>query len=316
MKRILFFLVLALAAGSVVPAQPAQVAAPPAAGPVSTAASAALPSAGALLPSGAAYDPSKLFIVVDTGRGAAPRLKPAHLDRDIPQAPASTNPASTNPASATPAGATPDKVLRIEALAVLPAPVGAARLSPPETLKKLALIMNSVHGMEGLEYWSASRQRMRTLYAEVYRVESPSNRAKLPDPAEVAIAGPGFSQAFYAYQRDLTFGGNVVKYEVRAGSSSIAMANENATPMRYFLIPLVSPGGMKSDIVVVPCKEGLLVHFLSTIDAIDLAAGRVFESAGNKSLAVLGWFARETAAAGLTQKIDLPINIEDIERLE
>jgi len=107
-----------------------------------------------------------------------------------------------------------------------------------------------------------------------------------------------------------------MEYTVKIGRTSIAMTNVNATTMRYYLLPLVPPGGMKSSILIVPCREGLLVHFLTTIDSIDLMAGRVFESAGNKALAVLGWFARETAAAGLTKESGLPRNIEDVERLK
>jgi len=269
-----------------------------------------LPALADMLPPGSSWVPGSLFMRVDTGKGSRPTMKPAGFDIADPAA-------SPVPESGKPV----DKALRIEALVLLPASADSALAKSPsqsalsETLGKLALILGSVHTMEGIEYWSASRQVMRTLYAEAHRLDSPSGKAALPDPLEVP-SNPGSSATFHAYLRDLTFGGNVMEYTVKIGRTSIAMTNVNATTMRYYLLPLVPPGGMKSSILIVPCREGLLVHFLTTIDSIDLMAGRVFESAGNKALAVLGWFARETVAAGLTKESGLPRNIEDVERLK
>lgn len=261
--------------------------------------SALLPAVADLLPGQISYETGQFLVVVDTGHGTKPVLKPFGFASDTPS---------------TVAGS--DRAMRIEGLAVLPAPAGSrpADISDlPDTMRALAWILNSVSSMEGTEYWSASRQRMRTLYAEAYRVESASKRARQPDPGDVP-AVPGSSQLFYAYLRDLTFGGNVMKYDVRLGGSFIEMANENVTTVRYYLLPLASPGNMRSGLLVVPCREGLLVHFQSTIDAIDILEKRVFESAGNKSLAVLEWFAEQTAAAGLTQEPRLPKNIEEVKK--
>ena len=96
-------------------------------------------------------------------------------------------------------------MLRIEIVAVLPPAEGKPNADMAGILRKIALIVNSVHSMEGIEYWSASRQRMRTLYAEAYRTDLSSDRVKLPDPGE-AILGSGPSWSFQAFLRDLTFG--------------------------------------------------------------------------------------------------------------
>jgi len=263
----------------------------------------ALPSAADLLPRGAAFEPGKLFLIADTGHGAKPTLAPAGFADTAGAAPAAS-----------------PKTLRIEALAILPAPHGASfgesSAALGDTLRELALILSSVHSMEGLEYWSASRQRMRTLYAEAYRVESLSNRTKLPDPLGAQEALPPFLGDFHAYLRDLTFGGNIFDYSIEVHPSSLSMANANTTTMSYLLVPLIPPRSIKTNIIIIPCREGRLVHFLSTMDVIDIVAGRVFESAGNKSLAVLGWFAEKTAAAGLTAKLQLPRNIDEVKRLK
>jgi len=191
---------------------------------------------------------------------------------------------------------------------VLPLPPGGLAADRKAVLRKLALIACSIHSMEGLEYWSASRGRMRTLYAEAHRVESDQNRIPLADPSGTGELPPGNSWHFSAFLRDLTFGANVFGYEVKIGESLLTLSSENLTPLRYLFLPLASPGGLKTRISVVPCAEGILVHFLSTVEAAEIAAKRIFESAGNKSLAVLGWFAGQSASAGLAAPVKLPVD--------
>jgi len=256
-----------------------------------------LPSLKEFLPNLQGYEEGKLFLLADTGFDIKAALPPAFPQDSgvLAQSPLQNS----------------GKVLRIEMLAVLPAPTDTSRAAPDEILRKIVRIANSVHSMEGIEYWSASRQRMRTLYAEAYRIDLASGRMKLQDPGEASLAS-GASWAFNAFLRDLTFGGNVIKYEVGLGSSYVTMSNENVASVNYLLIPLVPAGGMKSRLLVIPTKEGLIVHFLSTVKALDIVAKRVFESAGNKSLAVLWWFARESAAAGLAREQRLPVNIDEV----
>ncbi len=236
------------------------------------------------LPSFGTYVPGTPYIIKANGTGSSPAL--------FPGAPLSAS----------------DRVLRIEALAVLPLPPGGLAADRKAVLRKLALIACSIHSMEGLEYWSASRGRMRTLYAEAHRVESDQNRIPLADPSGTGELPPGNSWHFSAFLRDLTFGANVFSYEVKIGESLLTLSSENLTPLRYLFLPLASPGGLKTRISVVPCAEGILVHFLSTVEAAEIAAKRIFESAGNKSLAVLGWFAGQSASAGLAAPVKLPVD--------
>ncbi|HWR12545.1 MAG TPA: DUF6675 family protein [Rectinemataceae bacterium] len=295
MKRVVFYASYIAAALAFCPAQAVS---PPALKP--TASPVAAPAAIDLLPDKVAYEAGTFFLLVDTGHGTKPVLKPSGFDSGTSGTTASS-----------------EKALRIEALAVLPSAIGAGQTglqALSDTMRVVSRILNSVHTMEGIEYWSASRRVMRTLYAEAYRIDSPSKRSKLPDPLAPSSSS-GDSQLFYAYLRDLTFGGNVMKYEVHVGAGFITMTNENVSTVKYYLLPLASPGNMKSGILIVPCSDGLLVHFLSTIDASDMLEKRVLESAGNKALAVLGWFAKETAAAGLTRKPELPKNIEEVKRI-
>jgi hypothetical protein len=249
------------------------------------------------LPQGLTPPQNSLLLVSATGRANDALLMP----RDL------------LPSAGTGAGSDPT-ALRIEALVLLPwAPQAtAAPLVPQEIHARLLRVLTSIHTMEGIEYWSASRQRMRTLYERAYFVDPDSRATRTDPPALPRQLSPGYSRLFYAFMKDLTFGGNVMKYSVELGESALSVRSENASAMKYMLLPLVGPGGMKSDIVMMPCRDGLLGFFAMELAAPQIVAERVFESAGNKLLGVLGWFVREAEKAQLTAPAVLPVDIDKV----
>lgn len=172
-------------------------------------------------------------------------------------------------------------------------------------LQKLALIANSVQKLQGLQYWSASRKTMRLLYEESWRVDSPEKQKRLPDPATLAELGPGPIWTFYMHQKDLTFGSNTSFTTVGVTQEAMYMTTANANSLKLYFVPVVASGALETGIYVVPCKEGLLLYGVSFVQAIDVAANRVFESAKNKSFAVFNWFLKEAATENIVANVDL-----------
>ena len=258
-----------------------------------------LPAAADLYPSGIDTSSGLPAIVTDAGLGGSPRLTPRLADPFLPS--------GTTVKIA-------DKELRIEALALLPVGRAYAQRSPKAILDELGAILCSVESQTGLEYWSASRGKMRTLYESVYKIDDESSRkpVDIPSGAEAATLEPGRSLEFLAFQKDTSFGANVYRYALRRGDKSLSLESENLTVIRYLMLPFVSPGKMQSRLWVIPCREGLLLYFTMTIQSINFAAERVFESAGNRALALLGWLAREASAVGLSEEIQLPVNMKTV----
>jgi hypothetical protein len=263
----------------------------------------ALPAAAAVYPSSIGTAAGLPVLAADTGTGGRPRLQPRLEDSFLPFGTLNT---------------IADKELRIEALALLPVGPDYAQRSQNDLLDELSAILCSVESLTGLEYWSASRDRMRLLYESVYKIDSASARKPVDSPtqAEAAAAEPGQSLEFLAFQKDTSFGANVFGYSLGRGTESLLLKSENLTVMRYLLLPFVSPGKMQNRLWVIPCREGIVLYFISTIESINFAVERVFESAGNRALALLGWLSREAAKAGLSEKIELPVNMKTIEALE
>ncbi|MDD3981864.1 MAG: hypothetical protein PHT55_06655, partial [Spirochaetales bacterium] len=182
-------------------------------------------------------------------------------------------------------------------------------------LDELSAILCSVESLSGLEYWSASRGKMRLLYESVYKIDSEAARKPVNSPtrAEAAALEPGRSLEFLALQKDTSFGANVFGYTLLRGGESLLLKSENLSVLRYLMLPFVSPGNMQSRLWVIPCREGLLLYFMTTMESINFAVERVFESTGNRALALLRWLAEAAASAGISEKSELPVNIRTVD---
>ncbi len=179
----------------------------------------------------------------------------------------------------------------VEILAVYPG-TGAA-LDTPEGLLRLYNLMHAVSGMTGLEYYSASRRRMRTLFAESYRIDDPEGRRPLPDRVFQEI--PAVERA-YLYQRDLTFGSTVYQVEYFHDSGVLCLHTSNLTPMRYLGIPMIKEGMSLSWICLIPFGQRILFYGLTggkTIKFLGLEKGKSREeSFYNRLKAIYGWYTR------------------------
>lgn len=259
-----------------------------------------LPAAMDIYPSGIGTGARLPLLAADSGIGGSPRLQPMLEDAILP---------SASPTKIA------DKELRIEALALLPAGPTYAQRSKKSLLDELSAILCSVESLSGLEYWSASRGKMRLLYESVYKIDSEAARKPVNSPtrAEAAALEPGRSLEFLALQKDTSFGANVFGYTLLRGGELLLLKSENLSVLRYMLLPFVSPGNMQSRLWVIPCREGLLLYFITTMESINFAVERVFESTGNRALALLGWLAEAAASAGISEKSELPVNIRTVD---
>jgi hypothetical protein len=100
---------------------------------------------------------------------------------------------------------------------------------------------------------------------------------------------------------DLTFGSNIYRFSLSSysGSGGLKVSIVNVNAVKYGFLPLAKPNDMASDISVIPSNQGIVVHVLTRLAAPELLAQRAFESAGNKALAVMGWFVKKMGGEGI-----------------
>jgi hypothetical protein len=181
----------------------------------------------------------------------------------------------------------------VELLAIYPGT--GAPLDTPEGVRRLYNLMHAASRMKGLEYFSASRQRMRTLFAESYAIDDPVSRRPIPDrvfPGEI----PPVFQA-YTYQQDLTFGGTVYRVDYYCEDGVLSLRSSNLTPMRYLGFPMIREEQSLTWVCLVPFGSRILFYGLSgghTVSFLGLEKSKAREeSFYNRLKAIFGWYTRE-----------------------
>ncbi len=181
----------------------------------------------------------------------------------------------------------------VEMLSIYPGT--GAPLDTPEGLHELYNLLHAVSGMKGLEYYSASRKRMRTLFAESYTIDDPVNRRRVPDRVfEGEI--PAVDRA-YLYQEDLTFGETVYSAEFHFDDGVLSLHTSNLTAMRYLGLPMIREGDSLTWICLIPYGSRILFYGLTggkPMKFLGLEKSKAREeSFYNRLKAIYGWYTRE-----------------------
>ena len=172
----------------------------------------------------------------------------------------------------------------------------AVDFEAPESRLRIYNILLSMSTMKGIEYYSASRERMRTLFSESYVVEGPEAQQRLPDPVVRQI--PPIS-TLYVLQEDLTFGENIYKTQLRYSGDFFLLDSTNLTTMHYLFFPMVKPQSSVTLILLIPAGEKLLFYGAvgaHTTRLLGLARSRE-DSFYNRLKAIYGWFTRRMTTA-------------------
>lgn len=167
--------------------------------------------------------------------------------------------------------------------------------SAPGAAELLALynIFRSVGSLEGIEYWSASRNTMRLFYEISYLTGGPDSSARIEDSVLTTL--PAQKETLYARQKDLSFGDNRYRIELQAGSDSIIMTSTNLTTLRYGILPVASPGQLNVRVLAINADDAVLFYAVSSAKAavVPGVRGKLESSFGNRAAALYAWFSRK-----------------------
>jgi hypothetical protein len=158
--------------------------------------------------------------------------------------------------------------------------------------------LHSVSTMRGITYWSGSRRRQEVLFLESYALEPGSRRARIPDPSFTSIPA---EDELYTFQEDGSFGRNTYREHFLFAGDHLAVRIENTSTISLFLVPLIQPGNLVTQVVLVPRGNEILFYGVSYMRTSVPIGGRSAreESLLHRLLAVEGWLqARLAPSAG------------------
>ena len=170
-------------------------------------------------------------------------------------------------------------------------PKNYQEMTPEERRITLYNILRSVSTLQGLEYYSASREEMRLLFEESWAIaDLKKPKEALPDPLVSSIPG---EDTIIIHQKDKSFSNNESSMTFRAGINAFAADIINLTPMRYKgFIKIAKPGNMQIHLIVVPVEEGLLMYGTMSAKTLNVKAflERAQDSFTNRVIALTGWY--------------------------
>lgn len=163
--------------------------------------------------------------------------------------------------------------------------------------KDISKILRSVSTLEGLEYYSNSRKKMRLLYKTSHAVEKIENSGgkitynKIPDPTE----GKADGMKILVRQEDLTFGDYIYEYTYFSENSGAGMICTNTSVLKYSVFKAVRPNNLKVSLLAEDLGDYLLVYSCTEANFIKLAGigKKLSNSFLSRAEAMYSWFIKQ-----------------------
>jgi len=154
---------------------------------------------------------------------------------------------------------------------------------------KIYNILRSVSTLKGIEYYSASRKRMRVFFHDAYAIESPDDRKEREDPLVDSIP---LNSTIHTYMKDSSLGNYVGQIHYHYHYDYFAMGIRNQTALWRFIIPMVRPEKLNMLVLIVPWEDQVLFYGLCYVNATNIfgVADSRTASFYNRLIALFNWF--------------------------
>ncbi|MDH8700804.1 hypothetical protein M2138_000135 [Dysgonomonadaceae bacterium PH5-43] len=170
---------------------------------------------------------------------------------------------------------------------------------------RLALLNTTlnVSSLQGIEYYSKTKGKMRVLYEESVTINNPKEQKTIKDKFFNDVQD---SVTVYAKQKDSSFGSNIYMYKYYSTPDILLFTQENLTNMKYGFVTLIGESNLRSVVSIIDAKDHILIYVLSMAKASvpSWIEKRVRESFINRADALIKWFEKKN---NLTTFVNLPI---------
>lgn len=171
----------------------------------------------------------------------------------------------------------------IESLFLLPDLTGARQL-------KLYQALMDVYSLEGLEFYSRSEKKLKTLIFEAYLVDSFTSKQPVEPPK------PNTIESFWRgtlVQDDETFGPKHYDIIIRANNDEILMTTQNLEKLTQGIITTAKPHEMLVAIYLIQTNQGLLIYqLMANAQGIPkMVQKKAYTSLFNRHEAYKNWIA-------------------------
>lgn len=164
-------------------------------------------------------------------------------------------------------------------------------------MERISDILHSVSTMQGIEYYSASRKKMRTLYEKSYAVNKISSGNKI---SYQKIDDDFNAEKQLVLQKDLTFGEFIYLYSYFQEADGVGFVCENTENLKYSIFSLVNPYEMNVALSIVDLDDYLLAYANTRANFPRLAGidKKLQNSFSTRADALYNWFIKNYEQQG------------------
>ena len=151
----------------------------------------------------------------------------------------------------------------------------------------------SISTMEGIDYYSQTRKKYKTLYTSSHVITDKTIGKELPDPIISKLEK--FKQ-IYIEQTDTTFGKNIYKTTYRTDGNTIWLEMTNETPMKYSFIRMVEKEDISINLLIKKTDKGIIFYGITSAKTFSFLGieKKNKESFYNRMKALYTWFEIQT----------------------
>ncbi|MCD6397954.1 MAG: hypothetical protein J7L71_10485 [Spirochaetaceae bacterium] len=147
----------------------------------------------------------------------------------------------------------------------------------------------SISTMKGIDYYSQTRKKYKTLYTGSHVIVGKTDTRELPDPVINTLEN--FKQIFIE-QTDTTFGKNIYKTTYRTDGNLIWLEMTNETPMKYSFIRMVDKENISINLLIKKTDTGIIFYGITSAKTFSFLGieKKNKESFYNRMKALYNWF--------------------------
>lgn len=167
------------------------------------------------------------------------------------------------------------------------------------SVQEISQILRSISRLKGIEYYSNSRKRWRTLYRSAFMVRSEKDRTPVSDFTEGSADG----KSFFCQLEDSSFGKCVYRLDYEQSEREVLLRLTNVSPVTYKFFTAIRPENMEINIVVSDRGDFYSVYMLlrAQYSAPSSLQKRISASLNSRIEAIYGWFLQEMKGRNLIE---------------
>ena len=149
-------------------------------------------------------------------------------------------------------------------------------------------IIRSVSKMEGMQYYSYSDKKVKTLYKECYCIAGPDDRTRVPDDTEGSAEG----KVMYCMQNDCSFGKTNYRLEYHQQEKETSAAFINVSPVYIGFVKAVNTDNLRISLSITDCGDSFVVYMLvqARFPALSIIENKMNDSFRGRLEAIYMWF--------------------------